>query len=48
MTRVLIEELLLFALPFALFALWLTARRRTLGAHAENDHNAETNRLCCP
>jgi hypothetical protein len=29
MTRALIEELLLFLLPFLLFALWLTARRRT-------------------
>lgn len=29
MTRVLIEELLLFLLPFALFAIWLLIRRKS-------------------
>ena len=30
MTRAFIEEFLLFLVPFALYALWLAARRKTL------------------
>ena len=39
MTRAIIEELLLFLVPFALFALWLIARRRTPLARVHWDGN---------
>ena len=39
MTRALFEELLLFALPFALYALWLIARKRTPLARIHWDGN---------
>jgi hypothetical protein len=39
MTRAVLEEILLFLIPFALYALWLVARRKTPFARVHWDGN---------